>query len=112
MFVVLGGLLTWKWPRVAWLHVPAALWGAAIEFAGWICPLTPLENALRRAGGQSGYEGGFVERYILPLLYPGELTRPMQFALGGGVVVINVLIYAWAIRRHRRRRLTSSARGR
>lgn len=92
-FVVLGGLLTLRWPRVAWIHVPAALWGIAVEYAGWICPLTPLENWLRRQAGQAGYPGGFVEHYLLPLLYPADLARPTQWVLGTLVLAINVAIY-------------------
>lgn len=92
-FVVAGGFLTWKWPRVAWVHIPCAVWGALIEFAGWICPLTPWENQLRRAAGEAGYAGGFIEHYIIPVLYPGGLTRELQLALGALVVVLNVVAY-------------------
>lgn len=101
LFVVLGGLLALRWPRAAWIHVPAALWGAAIEFAGGICPLTPLENRLRRLGGEAGYTGGFVEHYLLPILYPQALTRDSQYILGGIVIVLNVTLYAIALRRWR-----------
>lgn len=93
VFVVLGGILVLRWPRLAWLHAPAAIWGALIEFAGWICPLTPLENALRRRGGQAGYEGGFIEHYVMPILYPAGLTRGVQIALGVIVVAINAVVY-------------------
>lgn len=103
VFVVLGGLLVLRWGWVAWLHLPAALWGALIEFGGWVCPLTPLEQWLRRRAGESGYEGGFVEHYVLPVLYPGELTRELQIALGAGVVVVNLGIYAWVLWRRRDR---------
>ena len=75
VFVVAGGLLVWKWPRVAWLHVPCALWGAAVEFGGWVCPLTPLENTLRVRAGEAGYQGDFVARHVMPVLYPEGLTR-------------------------------------
>lgn len=98
-FVVLGGLLVLRWPRVAWLHVPAALWGAAIEFTGLVCPLTPLENHWRHLAGEQGYPGGFIEHYILSALYPEGLTRDIQLVLGLAVVVLNVAIYAWALRR-------------
>lgn len=101
LFVVLGGLLLLKWPRLAWLHLPAALWGALIEFTGWICPLTPLENWLREIGGASGYSGGFVEQYILVLIYPAGLTREIQLFLGLGVLVLNAAIYALWWRRIR-----------
>lgn len=102
LFVVLGGLLALRWPRAAWLHLPAALWGAGIEFAAGICPLTPLENHLRRLGGESGYSGGFVEYYVLPVLYPEGLTRGLQLALGTFVLVLNLAVYAIVWRRSRR----------
>jgi len=100
-FVVLGGLLVLRWPRLAWLHLPAVAWGAGIEFTGTICPLTPLENQLRALAHQQGYAGGFVEHYVFGLLYPEGLTRSVQLALGVLVVVINALMYAIAWRRHR-----------
>jgi hypothetical protein len=93
-FVVLGGLLVLRWPRLAWVHVPAALWGAMISFGGWVCPLTPLENLLRRLGGEAGYAGGFVERYLLGVLYPEGLTPGVQVALGVLVLVVNGAVYA------------------
>jgi hypothetical protein len=102
VFVVLGGLLVLRWPRVAYLHIPAALWGAAIEFAGWICPLTPLENWLRRRAGGTGYSGDFIEHYILPVLYPSALTREIQLVLGFLVIALNLVIYAYVFRRSRR----------
>jgi hypothetical protein len=92
-FVVAGGLLVWRWPRLAWAHVPAAVWGAFIEFAGWGCPLTPLENDLRRLGGEPGYEGGFVERYLTAVLYPDGLTRTHQLVLGLAVLAVNGFAY-------------------
>lgn len=103
-FVVLGGFLVLRWPRAAWLHLPCAAWGALIEFAGWICPLTPLENRLRRLGGEAGYEGGFVETYVLATLYPEGLTREVQVGLGVLVLAVNGAVYAWAWARWRRRR--------
>lgn len=93
LFVVFGGLLVLRWRRVMWLHLPAAVWGALIEFAGWICPLTPLEHWLRREGGLAGYQGGFVEHYILPVLYPHSLNREVQLVLGAFVVIINLAVY-------------------
>ena len=93
LFVVLGGLLVLRRPWIAWLHLPAAIWGAWIEFAGWICPLTPFENWLRRRGGGAGYSAGFVEQYLLPVLYPAALTRELQWALGAIVIVINAAVY-------------------
>lgn len=103
-FVVAGGLVLLRWPRLAWLHVPAAVWGAAIEFAGWVCPLTPLENELRRRAGEAGYGGGFVEHYIVPVLYPGRLTRTWQVLLGVLVLAINIGAYAFVWHRHSRSR--------
>lgn len=103
VFVVAGGFLALRWPRVAWLQVPCAVWGLLIELQGWVCPLTPLENRLRRAGGEAGYEGGFIENYLLPIVYPGALTRESQVILGIGVVVINLVAYALVVRRLRRR---------
>jgi hypothetical protein len=100
VFVVLGGLLVLRWRRTMWFHLPAALWGTLIEVAGWICPLTPLENELRHRGGQAGYTGGFVERYVVSLLYPHELTRTTQILLGIFVLGINLAIY-WQIFRSR-----------
>jgi hypothetical protein len=92
-FVLLGGFLVYKWRRLALVHIPAVAWGALIQYRGWLCPLTPLEQYLRRAAGQTGYSGGFIEHYLLPLLYPGELTREVQIVLGTLVVVMNILIY-------------------
>ena len=103
-FVMAGGFLLVRWPRLVWLHLPAAAWGAAIEFTGWICPLTPLENYLRNLGGGSVYRGGFVERYLLPVLYPENLTLPTQQVLGGVVVGVNLVAYALACRALRRKR--------
>ena len=101
LFVVFGGLLALRWPRVAWVHVPVALYGATIEFVGFICPLTPLEIALRRRGGEAGYEGGFIEHYITAALYPTGLTREIQLALGVGVLLLNAIVYAIVLRRHK-----------
>jgi len=103
VFVVAGGLLLARWPRVIWLHLPAAAWGAAIEFGGWICPLTPLENQLRVMGGTDAYHGDFVASHLLPLIYPEVLTRDMQVILGIGVVAVNLALYAWWLRGRRRR---------
>jgi hypothetical protein len=98
-FVMLGGLAVVRWPRLAWLHLPVVLWGAGIEFFGGICPLTPLENRWRQLAGDQGYAGGFVDHYIVALLYPDGLTRSVQMALGLLVLVVNVAIYAYAWRR-------------
>jgi hypothetical protein len=106
LFAVLGGLFVLRWKRWAWIHIPCVLWGALIEFLGWVCPLTPLENWLRRSGGEAGYPTSFVEHYILPILYPGELTRGLQMVLGLVVIVINVGVYGWLGYRARKRRTT------
>ena len=98
LFVVFGGFLVIRWKKLAWIHLPIAIYGATIEFVGWICPLTPLENRLRRLGGEAGYEGGFVEHYIMRILYPEGLTPSVSIALGVGVVLINVVAY-WLARR-------------
>ncbi len=103
VFVLLGGLLVLRWPRVAWLHLPAVAWGILIEWVGWICPLTPLENRLRRAAGEAGYGHGFVEQYLLPIIYPAGLTREVQFVLGAVVLALNLAIYLWVLRCARRR---------
>ena len=102
-FVALGGVLVLRWPRLAWLHLPAAAWGSLIEFAGWICPLTPLEVALRELSGEAGYPGDFLQHYIVSLLYPGGLTRGLQISLGILVVLINVAMYLAIWRRERAR---------
>jgi hypothetical protein len=108
VFVMLGGLLALRWPLAALVHVPAALWGAGIEILGGICPLTSLENQYRRLAGEEGYAGGFVEHYVLALLYPEGLTRGVQYALGALVLLVNVAIYAW-VWRHRDSRTRASA---
>jgi hypothetical protein len=112
VFVVFGGLLVLRWPRVAWAHVPCAAYGALIEFVGWVCPLTPLEQRLRIAAGGQGYQGGFIDHYIMPLVYPPGLTRDLQVWLGLGVLVINVGVYAWLLARWLRRRRRSDRGGR
>lgn len=104
LFVVAGGLLALRWPRAAWAHLPAAAWGAGIELAGGVCPLTPLENRLRDLAGQAGYDGGFVEHYLLASIYPDGLTRETQVVVGLAVVAVNVLVYAGVWRRRRRAR--------
>jgi hypothetical protein len=101
LFVVLGALLILRWPRLAWLHIPAVVWAAFIEFSATICPLTPLEVSLRQQAGQAGYAGGFVDHYVGSLLYPEGLTRETQTALGAVVVAINAAIYIVAFRRRR-----------
>jgi hypothetical protein len=97
-FALLGGILVRRWPRVAWLHLPAAAWAAGIAFFGGICPLTPLESRLRAAGGEAGYEGGFIAHYLEPLIYPGWLTREIQVGLGAVVLAVNLACY-WSVLR-------------
>ena len=104
VFAVLGALLVLRWQRMAWIHIPLALWAVIVEFTGWICPLTPLEHWLRLKGGIAVEKLGFVEQYLLPLLYPSPLTRPLQLVLGAIVLGVNVLIYAWILRRRLRGR--------
>jgi hypothetical protein len=99
LFVALGAFLVVRWPRLAWLHVPAALWGVYIELTGRICPLTPLENSLRARGGQAGYAGGFIEHYVSAWIYPEGLTRNIQVALAVVLVVLNAALYWQAFRR-------------
>ncbi len=98
-FVLFGGLLAFRWRWMPWAHLPAMVWGTAVELFGWVCPLTPLENILRRAGGGAGYSVSFVERYLVPLVYPAELTRELQLLLGGAVVAVNAVVYFLVLRR-------------
>jgi hypothetical protein len=102
LFVIFGGLLVLRWPKVAYVHLPVAVYGVLIEIVGWVCPLTPLEKRLRESAGQQGYEGGFVEHYILPVLYPSGLTRVVQLVLGVLVIGVNVAIYTLVVSRRRR----------
>ncbi len=103
-FVLLGaGLILWR-RRVVWLHLPAVLWGIWIELTGGICPLTPLENWLRLRAGQGGYRGDFVQHYLMPLLYPGGLTRNIQILLGLGVLFVNLALYGYLVLKIRRRK--------
>lgn len=98
-FVVLGGCLVLRWPKLALLHLPAACWGAVIELRGWICPLTPLENQLRQAAGDAGYPGSFIDQYLLPIIYPAGLTRGIQYGLAALVIIVNLAVYGWLARR-------------
>ncbi len=93
LFVLFGGLLVLRWHRLAWLHLPAVFWGAVVEFFHLICPLTPWENRLRQAAGESGYGGGFIEHYLIPLIYPSGLTAQLQLWMGALVVLLNALVY-------------------
>jgi hypothetical protein len=96
LFVLLGGLMVARWRWIAWLHLPAAAWGVAVELTGWVCPLTPFENLARHLAGQAGYQGGFVEHYLLAMIYPAHLTRGIQVALGVFTLLVNLLAYGWA----------------
>jgi hypothetical protein len=100
VFVLLGGLLVLRRPQVVWVHLPAAGWGAWVEFAGWVCPLTPLENWLRQQGGGAAYTSSFIEHYLLPILYPASLSRELQWVLGGLVLLVNAAVYVAVVRRH------------
>ena len=102
LFVLLGGVAVLRWPRLAWLHLPAAAWGVLIELGGWVCPLTYLENHWRRLGGGAGYGETFIQHYLEPLLYPLGLTRPAQVYLGLAVLLLNLAVYAHLWRRSRR----------
>ncbi len=97
LFVILGGLLVGRWGWLVLLHLPAVVWGALLEFYGWVCPLTPWEQQLRLAAGEAGYTGSFIEHYLLPVLYPEGLTRSVQILLGAGVLLINLIIYGWLV---------------
>lgn len=101
-FVVLGGLLVFRWPKLAWIHLPAAAWGAWVECAGIVCPLTPLENWFRARGGQAAYTTDFIEHYLMPVLYPATLSRELQWALGGIVLLVNAGVYFVLLRRRAR----------
>jgi len=105
IFVVAGGLLVFRWRRVALLHLPAVVWAVLLEFRGWLCPLTPLELKLRASGGQAGYGGGFIEHYILPVLYPAELDKVMQIEIGSLVIAVNIAVYGWLLWRIKNPRL-------
>lgn len=101
-FVVFGGLLVIRWPRIAFVHIPAIIWGTVVEFSGWICPLTPLENHFRNLAGNSSYSGDFIVRYLIPVIYPQNLTVDIQYILGAMVIIINIIFYTIAVRKHRR----------
>jgi len=102
LFVACGGVAVLRWRRLAWLHVPAVLWGIAVELAGWVCPLTYLENHFRLLGGGGGYGGTFIEHYLVPVVYPEGLTRQMQSVAGLAVLLVNGFVYR-AFWRGRRR---------
>ena len=98
IFVTAGGLLVARWRWVVFMHLPAVVWAVLLEFRGWLCPLTPLEQMLRESGGQKGYHGGFIEHYIVPVLYPAHLDIDRQMVLGCFAIVVNVAVYWWVLR--------------
>ena len=98
LFVLFGGVLLLKWPKLAWLHIPAVLWGILVELNGWLCPLTPLENQLRQQAGLGLYEGDFVMHYLMPVLYPVDLTRTTQIVFGLIVIIVNLALYLYIFR--------------
>ncbi len=104
VFAVTGAFAALRWRPLIWVHLPCAIWAVAIEWGGWICPLTPLEVFFRRCAGQAGYAGGFIDHYLLPIIYPHNLTRGIQIGLGLGVLVINLIAYALIVRQIRYRR--------
>jgi hypothetical protein len=110
VFAIAGGLLARRWRRMAWLHLPALGWAAHVTLAGRICPLTPLEQALRQRAGQPSYEGDFVEQYIVPLVYAGDLGRDIQIGLGVLLLAANVIVYTAVWRRTPHGRLQGNAR--
>ncbi|MCE5212297.1 MAG: DUF2784 domain-containing protein [Deltaproteobacteria bacterium] len=103
LFVVCGGLLVVYWPKMAFLHLPAAIWGTLVEIFNCVCPLTPLENHLLSLAGQGTYEGDFIVRYLIPLIYPEKLTVNIQYVLGGVVIVVNIIFYTIAVLKYRKR---------
>lgn len=102
VFVLAGGLLLLRWPRLVWLHLPAMIWGVLVVAMGWVCPLTPLENYFRAFAGGEIYQGGFIAHYLLPLIYPAGLTPTIQLLLAGVAIVFNVIVYTVIIRVRRR----------
>lgn len=104
LFVILGGLTLFRWPRLIWIHLPAFVWGALVELVGAPCPLTPLENRLRIAGNAEAYGGGFIDHYIMPIVYPPGLTREIQVVLGAVVLAVNFFIYFKLLTRNRQRK--------
>ena len=101
LFVLFGAWTAVRWRWIVWIHIPAVLWAAIVECAGWICPLTPLENALRYRHEGGAYAGDFVQHYLLPLIYPAELTRSLQIALGVMVLAVNLVAYGHFLRLRR-----------
>lgn len=104
VFVVCGGLLALRWRPVVWLHLPAVAWAVLIEVMGWLCPLTPLEQSLRRAAGAGGYSGSFIEHYLVQFIYPVGLTRTIQLYLAAAVIILNIVVYWFVITQRRKNR--------
>ncbi|UCC55605.1 MAG: DUF2784 domain-containing protein [Gammaproteobacteria bacterium] len=104
VFVVCGGLLALRWRSVVWLHLPAVAWAVLLEVMGWLCPLTPLEQSLRRAAGASSYSGSFIEHYLVQLIYPVGLTRTIQLYLAAAVIILNIVVYWFVITQRRKNR--------
>jgi len=102
VWAALGVIAVWRWPRLAVLHLPALAWAVWIEASGGVCPLTPLENSLRRAAGEAGYSGGFIEHYVGGIIYPAGLTREAQWLVAGALVLVNAVVYARILVRVRR----------
>jgi len=109
-FVVVGSFLTWRWPRLIWVQLPAMVYGALVELAGFACPLTAVQNYLLRQGGQAGYSGGFISHYLIRVIYPPGLTRGLQIGLGLLVVLIAVIGYMGYVRRSRLSRVGRAGR--
>ncbi|MDJ0956712.1 MAG: DUF2784 domain-containing protein [Arenicellales bacterium] len=105
VYAVLGGMLVMKWRWTAYLHIPVFLWGVLIEAFGWICPLTPLENDLRTAAGLAGYSSSFIDHYLIPIVYPENLTRPIQWLLAGLLLLINGVVYGIVVHKYRRSKI-------
>ena len=102
LFALFGGFLALRWRWIPWLHVPAVTWGGVVEFSGRLCPLTPLENRFRQAAGGEPFHGDFIQHYVVPIVYPADLTREVQLLLGVGLLAVNVLVYASVLRRFAR----------
>lgn len=105
IFVLLGGLTVLKWPKMIWLHLPAITWGFLVELNGWLCPLTPWENHFRALAGKLVYEGDFIGQYLIPLIYPANLTREIQYIFAAIVVIINAAVYFFVWQQARKKSL-------
>ena len=99
VFAIFGGVLALRWRWIPWLHLPCVAWGATVELTGRVCPLTPLENSLRAAGGAAGYPGGFIEHYLMAAIYPADLTRDIQLVIAGILLSLNAAVYFFVWRR-------------